>query len=119
IALALFRDDLLGIDNTLEGMHVRFTPDNWEVNGLGGRVRSLKSPVALMPFQTTLIDREVWLASLAVKRKWSETQIGAHYLLTLNQDLKTTEFDKRWHTSGGTLKFDNFAPGWDAYAESN
>ncbi len=119
VALSLFRDDTFGIDYTVEGASVKYAPEEWEIKSFGGRVRALKVPVALIPFQSPLLDREIWLGSVSVKYKNPALQVGAHYLMTLNRPLATSTFDKRWHTAGLTFQADGLAPGWDAYAESN
>lgn len=118
IALALFRDDTFGIDNTLQGGAVKFAPDGWEFHASAGRIRTLRTPVTLLPFQNPLYQRQVFAAAGAVKRRWSETQLGAHYLLTQNLP-DDTPADKRWHTVGATFSADSFLPGWDAYGETN
>lgn len=119
IALALFRDETFGIDYTVEGGAAKYAPEGWEFRSFGGRVRTLQVPVALIPFQSPLLDREIWLATLTAKRKWKETQLGVHYLMTLNRPGSSGSFDKRWHTAGMTFQADGLAPGWDAYAETN
>lgn len=119
IALALFRDDTFGIDNTLQGASVKFAPEGWEFQATAGRIRTLRTPVTLLPFQNPLFERQVFAAAGVVKRRWSETQLGAHYLLTQNYPDDAAVADKRWHTVGTTFSADAFAPGWDAYVESN
>ena len=119
IALALFRDETFGIDSTVEGGSVQYSPTSWDFKVFGGRAKSLFAPVTLIPFQSPLFNREIWLGHVGVKHKWAQTQLGAHYVLTLNRPLSTMTIDKRWHTGGVTLNAEGFAPGWDAYAEAN
>ncbi len=119
IALALFRDETFGIDYTVEGGAVKYSTDHVEFKTMGGRVRTLMNPVTLIPFQSPLFNREIWVGSASAKYKWKETQLGAHYLITQNRPSDIGVFDKRWHTGGLTFTADNFAPGWDAYGETN
>jgi hypothetical protein len=119
IALALFRDETFGIDTTIEGAAVKYSPDGWEAKVAGGRLRTLQAPVALIPFQNPLFNREVWMGHAAVKRKWRETQWGGHYVLTMNRPDDLGAVDKRWHTLGTVFSADGVLPGWDVYAESN
>ncbi len=118
IALALFRDEVLGIDYTVEGAAARFQPHGGDFRVFGGRARALQSPVALIPFQSPLFQRNIWLAGAEAKFKSQATQMGAHYLLTINQPQGLTP-DKRWHTLGLSVNATGFAPGWDIYLETN
>jgi hypothetical protein len=122
IALSLFRDDVFGLANTVEGASARFTSSSGatEVGGFAGRLRSLQAPVALIPWQNPLEDREVWMASTSGKARVAEdSYIGGHYLLTLARPLQSTQFDKRWHTTGGSVSSEGILPDVDVYAESN
>ncbi|MBY0371466.1 hypothetical protein K2X33_12315 [bacterium] len=119
IALSLFRDPVLGLDNTLEGGYVKFSPDGWDAQVFGGRALAIANPVAINPMQSTFVGRTLWLAGGAVKRKWNGAALGGHYLLTMNRRNEDPDFDKRWHTAGANFSLEQFAPGWDLYAESN
>ena len=46
IALALYQDEVFGINHTLEGGSVRFFPDGGELSFFGGRINTLRAPVA-------------------------------------------------------------------------
>lgn len=118
VALTLFRDETLGIDNTLEGISGKVVPEEGsEIRAFGGRVRSWRSPVALVPFPDPLVDREVWLAGAGLKTRFEETTLGAHYLLTLNRPLGQ-DLDKRWHTIGALIG-QQLGPHLDIYMETN
>ena len=119
VALSLFRDPVLGIDNTLEGGWVKFSPPDWDVQLFGGRAAALRTPVAINPMQSTFVGRQLFLAGASVKKRFGDTALSGHYLHTLNRNVGASDFDKRWHTAGVTLGFEQFAPGWDAYAEGN
>jgi hypothetical protein len=122
IALSLFRDEVFGLDNTVEGAAVRFTSNKGEIDTgmFAGRVRSLQAPVALLPFDNPLIDREVWLAALHAKARVAiDTHVGAHYLLTLNRPQLSPSFDKRWHTVGASFASDGILENVDVSVESN
>ncbi len=118
IALSLFRDDTFGIDNTLEGLSVKFTPENWEAFAFGGRVHSFLNPVALLPMTNPLIARQVFLFGGGLKRKFGKAAVGMHYLQSLNQPAGG-DINLRRQTVGAVVSADQFAPDWDFYAESN
>ena len=120
IALSLFSEPVFGIDNTLEGAVAKYRPENFEVTFWGGRVNALSNPVAINPIDMRMKDRNVLMASGSVGFKVSsDTRLGGHYLMTLNQRKSDLDLDKRFQTAGLTFSMDNILESVDLYAESN
>ncbi|MFM8313062.1 MAG: DUF6029 family protein [Deltaproteobacteria bacterium] len=120
IAVSLFSEPAFGIDNTLEGGVAKFRPDNFEVTLWGGRVNVLRSPVAINPVDMRMKDRNVLMVSGSMGYKFSsDSRLGAHYLMTMNQRKSDLDLDKRFQTAGTTFSQDNIFDSIDLYVESN
>ena len=119
IALSLYRNESFGIDNTLEGVSVRYHPEAWELLLFAGRINALSAPVAIHALPNPLIDRRVWIAGTSVNGEIVAMKLGGHYFAALNQPLQSSKFDKQWHTGGITISKDNLLEGLDLYLESN
>lgn len=120
IALALYADNTFGIDNTLQGLSVKYGSKDWSVSALGGKLHSLAAPVAINPEDNPLKDRDVYLAGGSFEGKLSsDMKAGGHYLLALNKPFTENGFDKQWQTVGATYSKNGLLDGWDVYAESN
>lgn len=121
IALALYRDPVFGIDNTLEGASVRFHPSGLDMQGFIGRVNALRAPVAVNPaVVTALVGNEIYMTGGQFRANVTQdVKAGGHYLLSTNRPLSSLRFDKRWHTGGAVVAVDNIVDGLDFYGESN
>jgi Family of unknown function (DUF6029) len=119
IALSLYRDDVFGLDNTLQGAVARYHPKGVDATILGGRINSLVAPVAINPIDNPLLNRSVYLAGTSVKTKLGDdTTLGTHYFYAVEQPNGQPR-DASWHTVGATLNQENMLGGLDAYLESN
>lgn len=120
MALSLFSEPAFGIDNTLEGAMAKYRPEGFQLNVFGGRVNALKNPVAINPIDMRMKDRNVLMSGGAVTFKpGSETEMGAYYLMTLNQRKSDLDLDDRFQTVGASFSRDNIAEAADFYAESS
>lgn len=119
LALSLYNDPAFGVNNTLEGASIRYTPRNVQVGAFGGRINSLTAPVAINPVGNTLIGRDVWLAGGAIQGNLSDTyRLGTHYFAAFNKP-NGQDFDKRWQTLGAYVERRGLMDGLSFYAESN
>jgi hypothetical protein len=119
ISLSLYRDDVFGLDNTLQGAQVRYHPKNVDAMILGGRINSLAAPVAINPVDNPLLNRSVYLAGTSVKgRVADDTSLESHYFYALQQPTGQSP-DKSWHTVGALVNQENIFGAVDAYLESN
>jgi len=120
LALSLYRDDVFGLNTTLEGAAVRFRPEGFDAQAFAGRLNALKAPVAVNALSNPLENRTVYLAGGSIGGNVTPSlKSSAHYFMALNQPINTTDFDKRWHTFGATINYENVLPGVDFYGESN
>jgi len=120
IALALYRDPVLGLDTTLEGASVRYRPEGWEAGAFGGRVNPWKVPVAVQPVDSPLLGREAFLAGgQAQARLAADAVVGTHYLMTWSRKTGATVMEKRWQTVGAWAAVDGVGGAVDLYAEAN
>lgn len=118
LALSLFRDEVLGIDSTLEGAVATWTPG--KVRVFGGRVNPMRRPVALLAWENPLFERSFWLAGAeVVRRVSSEAKLQGHYVLSANRPDQLEAFDRRWHTLGGSFLAEGLGDEWDLFLESN
>lgn len=120
IALSLYNDALFGIDNTLEGASVIYRGNDVSVGAFGGRVNTLRLPVAINPVTDPLFDKDVWMGGAHAKVKYSkEGTVGAHSLISMNENFQTHHMTKRYLATGVTLAQENIVDGLDGYIESN
>jgi hypothetical protein len=116
MALSLYSEPVFGIDNTLEGASAKYRPENFEVSAWGGRVNALSIPVAINPVDMRMKDRNVLMASGSIAYKFSsDSKLGGHYLLTLNQRKSDLDLDNRFQTAGLHFSQDNIADMFDFY----
>ncbi|NBX68788.1 MAG: hypothetical protein EBR01_07495 [Proteobacteria bacterium] len=120
IAVSLFNEPAFGIDTTLEGAAVKYRPEGFEFNLWGGRVNAISNPVAINPVDMRMKDRNVLMASssMAVKLS-SDSRLGGHYLMTVNQRKSDLDLDDRFQTAGLTFSQDNIYESIDLYTEAN
>lgn len=122
IALSLYRDETFGLANTSQGATAKFISNKGEVdaNVFAGRLRSLQAPVALLPWENPLVNREVWMASASTKaRVVDDSFVGGHYLLTVARPLESQAFNQRWHTVGASVSAESIGDSVDFYGETN
>jgi len=123
IALALYGDDVFGLNNTVEGLSLKFRPGQIEVVGFAGRINELKNPVAVNPIGSQVeLDHELWLAGSSVVVRASDSiKVGAHYFIALNKLNEPTvrRFDKIWNTLGLSYSHESVLEDVDIYLESN
>lgn len=120
IALSLYNDASFGVDNTLEGASAVYRDSNVTAGTFGGRVNTLRLPVAINPTADPLFEKDVWMAGLHGKVKYSKDgTVGAYTLLTLNQNFQNQHMTKRYATVGALVSQENIIDGVDAYAETN
>jgi len=121
IALSLYRDPVFGVDNTVEGAAVKYSPEGASAGVFFGRVNALKSPVAINPMEVTLlVDNEMWLTGAYANGEVStDTRMGGHYFFAAKGPLEDRVFDQTFHTAGGSFQKDSIADEVDVYAESN
>lgn len=122
IALSLYRDDVFGVNHTLEGGSFKFRPEGWELHLFGGRVNTLESPVALNPQPDPLGDNQLWLIGGGIQHEPTPlSKVGAHYFIALNRppEEKIRLFDKVWNTAGLTYLNEDVLPDVELYLESN
>ncbi len=120
IMLSLYRDDVFGIDNTLQGGAIHYHPKGVDLTFLAGRVNAIDAPVAINPVPSPLENRNVYLAGGQVKVDVAkDTKIGGQYLLALEQPLNSPNFDRNWHQVGAVFSKDGLFDTIDIYAESN
>jgi hypothetical protein len=120
IALSLYRDNVFGIDNTLQGAWLRYHPQGFDGAVFGGRIQALQAPVAINPVPNQLINRQVFLAGTSVSVSPAKgTKISGHYVLAVNEALDSGFYTKYWHTGGVIVSQENLLDGLDAYAEGN
>lgn len=120
IALSLYSDPTFGIDNTLEGAAIQYSPSGWDLTLLAGRINALTAPVALYAEENPVRQRDVWLLGTSIEYKLSQQlKAGTHYLLALNKPYDKVSFDRRWHTIGASFAKNGLQDSWDFYLESN
>lgn len=120
MALSLFSEPAFGIDNTLEGGMAKYRPEGIELSVFGGRVNALKNPVAINPIDMRMKDRNVLMSGGSMSYKpGTDSQLGAYYLMTLNQRKSDLDLDDRFQTVGATFSQDNIGDEADFYAESS
>ena len=120
LILSLYRDDVFGIDNTLQGGAIRYHPSGIDATVLAGRVNAINAPVAINAVPDPVANRNVWLGGGQLKVEVAkETKIGGQYLLALEQPLGTNTFDRNWHQAGAVFSKDGLFDSIDIYAESN
>lgn len=120
IALSLFNEPAFGIDTTLEGAVAKFRPENFEMSLMGGRVNAITNPVAINPVDMRMKDRNVLMAGGSIGYKISsDSRLGGHYLITVNQRKSDLDLDDRFQTAGLTFTQDNIYEAVDFYMETN
>lgn len=122
VALSLYRDDVFGINHTLEGGSFKFRPESWEFHLFGGRINTLESPVALNPQPDPLGDNQIYLVGGGIRYEPTPlSKIGGHYFIALNRppDEKIRLFDKVWNTVGATYLNEDILSDVELYVESN
>lgn len=119
IALALYRDEVFGIDSTLEGAAVRYQSDVVRTSVFAGRIHPWQSPVALNPVTIDLEGRMLVLAGTSVGVTTDIGKFSVHTTGTFNRDEETRQFDRHWHTVGAVASIEGLIEGVDLYAESN
>lgn len=120
IALSLYHDASFGIDHTLEGASFAYRGDLFSAGTFGGRLNTLRLPVAINRTVDPLLGKDVWLAGLFGKGKYSkEGTVGLHSVVTFDQNYENGRMTKRYATLGASLQQENILDGVDAYFESN
>ncbi|MCB9255465.1 MAG: hypothetical protein H6617_12355 [Bdellovibrionaceae bacterium] len=122
IALSLYRDDIFGINHTLEGASLRYRPEGGEILGFAGRVNPLKNPVALNAVADPLGENTLFLMGTSATLKTSPlAKLGAHYFIALNKPPEELirHFNRYWNTVGASYSQLEIVPNVDFYAESN
>ena len=82
IALATYRDPVFGLDTTIEGGHVHFKSDSWDVNAFAGRLNAYSIPVAVNPVSNPLVNRIATIAAAAAAFDTGLGRVGAHLAST-------------------------------------
>jgi hypothetical protein len=120
IALSLYRDDVFGIDNTLQGGFVRYHPRGFEASAMGGRLNALRAPVALNPLPNPLLRRDMLVGAATAKVNVTEQgKLGVHGVVAYEQPLNSPDYDRKWSTVGATFQQDAILDGVDLYLEGN
>ncbi len=122
VALSLYQDDTFGVNHTLEGAALNFTPGNWNLTGIAGRVNTMKNPVAVNPVEDPLGNDTLWILGGAAQwRPSGESKLGTHYFIALKapEEEKIRRFDRFWNTFGLTWEKQEIVPDVDLYIESN
>ncbi len=120
IALSLYRDDVFGLDNTLQGAAVHYGPRGLDVTSFAGRVNALHNGVALNPVLSPVQNEQMYLAGGEVKVDVvRDTKIGAHYLFAADQKDADDHLDQSWNIAGALLQSDGIFDNIDAYLETN
>ncbi|MBI3296499.1 MAG: hypothetical protein HYZ71_17375 [Deltaproteobacteria bacterium] len=119
IALDLYRDDVFGIYNTLEGLSARYDASFAKISGFAGRVNALVAPVALNPIEYPLTDRQMMLAGgVAELNAFEGSRLGLHAFTAQQMTTDNTE-SWAWNTVGAVVAQDNVLEGIDVYLEPN
>lgn len=119
IALALYRDEVFGLDTTLEGASAKFEDDVSTIGAFAGRINPWKSPVAINPVALPLNNRTVYLAGVSVAGNTELGRLEAHATGTFNQERLTQSWDRQWWIGGASAHLNTLPEGFDAYLESN
>lgn len=120
IALSLYRDDVFGVDDTVQGAQLRYHTPDAEALVFGGRVHSLTTAVALNPLASLVLSRDVWLVGASGSLKVDKaSKLSSHYLLAMNQPFQLGTVDTVWHTVGATFTREEILEGMDFYGEGN
>ncbi len=120
LILSLYRDDVFGIDNTLQGAAIRYHPSGLDTTLIAGRVNAVSAPLAINAVPSPVIDRNVWLAGGQAKVEVaSETKIGGQYLFAIEKPLTSDNFDRSWYEFGPSFSKDGLFDTVDVYAETN
>lgn len=120
IALSLYNDGAFGIDNTLEGVSTRVDASAVKAGLMAGRVNTLRSPIAINVQNDPLLTRDVYLAGTDASVQYAQGgRVGAHGLVTLDQDYATQIISRRQYTLGASVSQENILEGVDFYLESN
>ncbi len=131
IALDLYRDEVFGIHNTLEGISTRYDFASFKAAAFAGRVNTLRAPVVVNPVENLLADRELIVAGAQIQARTNarvdartegetsfETAIALHYFSAAGRPLTSTA-DKYWHTVGVSFSQEGIWDGADVYVETN
>lgn len=120
VALSLNRNLPFGLDNTLEGISVKYRPKAADLQAFGGRVNVWDVPLALNPVENPLSDREMLLAGgSGTLDVTPATKFGVHGFYALTRDLEKTRYDRSFRTLGMSLSQEGIGGAVDFYGESN
>jgi hypothetical protein len=123
VALSLYRDDVFGIDNTVQGVTAHYHPKGFDETIFGGRINEIFAPVAINPVDNTMLNRNVWIAGTSTSVDITkEFKVEGHYVLAMEEpgtQLTAQPIDAVWHTAGAIITKDNILEGVDLYVESN
>lgn len=119
IALATYRDPVFGLDTTIEGGHVRYKSDAWDVNAFAGRLNAYSVPVAVNPMSNPLLHRSANIAAVAASFDTGFGRLGGHVASTWVKPNTSDVADRQFRIAGATYETTFGDGAGSLYVESN
>lgn len=120
IALSLNRNAPFGLDNTLEGVSLKYRPRGTDLMAFAGRINTWDLPLAVNAVDNPLIDREMVLGGGSANLNLGESaKFGVHGFYALTRPLEKTRYDRSFKTLGSSIAVDGINGSVDFYGEAN
>jgi len=118
IALSLFRDPVLGVDDTLEGAHASYQVESLKAQLFGGRLSTWKNPVALNPMNDKLEGKQILLGGAQISLSGESVQPQLYGFVAEQKSIEG-RVETRYASVGNAWEFSEVIPETDIYLESN
>jgi hypothetical protein len=120
IQFSFFKEDVLGINNTLQGAFLRYNPESFDVQAYGGLINPLSYPVALYPTENPLKNRNLlFVGGQAYYKIQKDFKVGSSYFFSSQYQTQRDFIDKQWNSFGLLVSKENLLEDLDFYAESS